>query len=441
MIRVSETGPGPFTPPDACETLVRFLRGLPAIFRRRDVMHTGLRVGRIAGIDIQLDWSLLIIIFIITFSLAVGLFPQWHPDWSRPLAWTVAFAAALLFFCSVLLHELSHALVGRMHGIEVRRITLFVFGGAAQVEQEPNDWHGELQTAIIGPVVSLLLGGVCILLTGLAISPTAIDPGHLRQTLADLDVLSTLLLWLGQVNIVLGLFNLVPAFPLDGGRVLRALLWAKTRDLRRATRWAASVGQAFAWLLIGVGAAMMLGVEVPVFGTGLAGGLWIALIGWFLNNAALVSYWQLLIRESLQDVPVSRLMDTWFQTVPSDLPVNRLVDDYLLHSDQSHFPVLTDGRLVGMVSLQHLRNLHRDVWHTTIVGGVMTPFDPAFRIGPRDSVQRAMSMLGEGTGGQIAVLENGQVCGLIRREDILKWLSLYENVDVHPAAVPRGSRE
>lgn len=398
-------------------------------------MNAGFRIGRIAGIDIHIDWSLLIIIFVITFSLAVGLFPQWHPDWSGLLAWTTGFAAALLFFCSVLLHELSHALVGRMHGIEVRRITLFVFGGAAQIEHEPADWHGELQTAIIGPVVSLVLGGLCILLAGLVASPLQLDPDNLKESLATFGVLATLLLWLGQINIVLALFNLVPAFPLDGGRALRALLWGVTHDLRRATRWASSLGQAFAWLLIGLGAAMMLGVQVPVFGTGLVAGLWIGLIGWFLNNAALISYWQLLIRESLQDVPVSRLMDTRFQSVTPDLPVSRLVDDYLLHSNQSHFPVIVDGRLLGMVSLQDVRKLSRDAWRSTNVGNVMTPFNTALQLGPRDSVQQAMSLLGDGKAAQLAVMENGQVCGLIRREDILKWLSLYEDVDMHPGAV------
>jgi Zn-dependent protease/predicted transcriptional regulator len=398
-------------------------------------MNTGFRIGRIAGIDIHLDWSLLIIIFIITFSLAVGLFPRWHPDWSRALAWATGLAAALLFFCSVLLHELSHAMVGRMHGIEVRRITLFVFGGAAQIEHEPTDWHGELQTAIIGPVVSLMLGGLCILLTGLVASPLQLDPGHLKENLAGLGVLATLLLWLGQVNIVLGVFNLVPAFPLDGGRALRALLWGLTRDLRRATRWASSLGQAFAWFMIGLGAAMMLGVQVPVFGTGLASGLWIGLIGWFLNNAALISYWQLLIRESLQDVPVSRLMDTQFQSVTPDLPVSRLVDDYLLHSDQSHFPVANDGRLLGMVSLQHVRSLNREAWRTTSVSNVMSPFNAAIQLGPRDTVERAMSLLGDSKAGQVPVLENGRICGLLRREDIVKWLSVYEDVDMHPAAV------
>ncbi|MEN3297582.1 MAG: hypothetical protein V7642_6835 [Burkholderiales bacterium] len=406
-------------------------------------MNTGFRIGRIAGIELQIDWSLLIIFFVITFSLAAGLFPRWHPAWGRPLSWSTAFVAAVLFFCSVVLHELSHALVGRMHGIEVRRITLFVFGGVAQIDHEVDDrddWHGELQTAIVGPVVSLILGGLCILLTGVAVGPLRLDPDNLEQSLASFGVVTTLLLWLGQINIVLGLFNLVPAFPLDGGRALRALLWGITHDLTRATRWASSLGQGVAWILIGLGAAMMLGVRVPIFGTGLASGLWLGLIGWFLNNAALMSYWQLLIRESLRNVPVARLMDTRFQSVAPDLPVSMLVDDYLMHSDQKSFPVIKDGRLLGMVSLQQARKLDRKAWRATSVGNVMTPFSGSFQLSPRDTVQHAMSLLGQAGIAQLPVSENDRVCGLVRREDIVKWLSLYENVDAHPAAIPGRTR-
>lgn len=398
-------------------------------------MSTGFRIARIAGIELHIDWSLLVIFFIITFSLSAGVFPQWHPDWSRPLAWTVGLAAALLFLCSVLVHELSHALVGRMHGIEVRRITLFVFGGAAQMENEPLDWPGELQTAIIGPIVSLIIGGLCIALTGFVINPLEFDPDHMRESLEALGVLATLLLWLGQINLVLAIFNMVPAFPLDGGRVLRAILWGITRDLRRATRWASSLGQAFAWFLIATGFAMMLGLHVPIFGTGIVGGLWLCLIGWFLNNAALISYWQLVIHESLRDVPMTRLMQTRFLSVPPDLAVDRFVDDYLLHSDQADFPVMTNGRFVGTVSQQNVRKLARTAWRTTLVSAIMTTIDANAQVCPRDDVQKAMSLFASGRASYVPVIDNGQVCGLIRRADILKWLSLYENVDMHPAAM------
>lgn len=398
-------------------------------------MNKGFRIARIAGIELHIDWSLLVIFFIITFSLSAGVFPQWHPDWSMSLAWAVGLAAALLFLCSILVHELSHALVGRMHGIEVRRITLFVFGGAAQMENEPLDWHGELQTAIIGPIVSLIIGALCIALTGFVINPLEFDPDRVKESLAALGVLATLLLWLGQINLVLAIFNMVPAFPLDGGRVLRAILWGITHDLRRATRWASTLGQAFAWFLIATGFAMILGLHVPVFGTGIVGGLWLCLIGWFLNNAALVSYWQLVVRESLRDVPVTRLMQTRFQDIPPSLAIDRLVDDYLLHSDQTDFPVMTNGSLVGTVSQLQVRKLARNAWHTTTVGDIMSPVNANMKVTPRDDVQKAMALLASGNASYVPVIDNDKVCGLIRRADILKWFSLYENIDVHPAAM------
>jgi Zn-dependent protease len=310
-------------------------------------MPNGFHLGRIAGIDVQVDWSLLIIFFLITFSLAAALFPAWHPDWGPGLSTLMALIAATAFFASVLAHELSHALVGRSRGIEVRRITLFIFGGMAHMENEPRNWRAELWMAIVGPLTSLVLGIVFLWLVGLFVSPAAVQPERPELTLAALGPLPTVLAWLGNINIILGLFNLVAGFPLDGRRVLRALMWGITGDMRRATRWASQGGQFFAWLLMAGGAAMMLGVRLPFFGTGLLPGLWLAFIGWFLNNAALVSYRQLLVREVLQDVPVTRLMQTHFTTVSPDITVEALVHGHLLGTDQRAFPVFEENRFLG----------------------------------------------------------------------------------------------
>ncbi len=403
-------------------------------------MGPGFRISRLAGIDVHLDWSLLIVFFLIVFSLGTALFPLWHPDWSPAHSWTTALVAALLFFVSVLLHELSHALVGRRHGIGVKCITLFVFGGMAQMENEPRYWRAELWMAIVGPITSLVIGGACAILAAYIASPANFDPDDLGRTLANLGTMSTLLLWLGQVNILLALFNLVPGFPLDGGRVLRAALWGITGNLQQATRWAAGVGQLFAWILIISGLAMMLGIRIPVFGSGFINGLWISFIGWFLNNAALLSYRQLLIKESLENVPVTRLMQTGFMTVPPDLPVDRLVEDYFLHSDQRGFPVVAGDRLIGMVCLEDVRKLERNLWPSKIVRDIMTPSRSLIQVIPQDDVHRALSLLGDGKVNQIPVVENGQVRGLIRREDILKWLSLYENADAMTAVAVGRSR-
>jgi Zn-dependent protease len=393
-------------------------------------MGSGLRLGRIAGIEIHADWSLLIIFLLIANSLALGLFPEWHPDWGPGLIWATAVGAAAALFASVLAHELSHALVGRAWGITVRRITLFVFGGVAQMEQEPPNWRAELWMAIVGPVTSAVLGVLSFFAAGVSVGPTEAELADPARLFASLGVGGTLLLWLGQVNLALAAFNLVPAFPLDGGRVLRALMWGASGDLRRATRWASGVGQAFAWFLMATGVAMMLGARVPLLGGGLVGGLWVAFIGWFLNNAAALSYRQLVIREALRDVPVSRLMLTQIATVPPELSVSALVDRHLLRSDQRAFPVVADGRLEGMVCLREVRKLDRAAWDKTAVRDIMVPADKLASASPQEDAGEVLSRLAAKDLNQLPVLEDGRVRGLVRREDILKWLALYADFQV-----------
>jgi Zn-dependent protease len=384
---------------------------------------------RIAGIDIIVDWSLLIIFALITVSLASGLFPQWHPAWGPATCWLTALAAAVLFFASVLAHELSHSLVGRVNGIEVKRITLFVFGGMAQMEHEPGRWRAELWMAIVGPATSLLIGVLCVLAATAGL-PSGVaaqgSPGpDLARLLAHLDPGATLLLWLGQVNIVLALFNLVPAFPLDGGRVLRAILWGVTHDLRRATRWASALGQAFAWLLIAAGIAMALGISLPYFGSGAANGIWLAFIGWFLNNAALMSYRQLLTRELLHDVPVGRLMLTGLETVWPDMPLDMLISNFLMRSDQRAFPVLEGQRLAGLICQRDVERLPPAQRHAGSVRDVMKPVDQLVVAHADDDAFDVLNLLAQRDINQVLVVEDGRAAGLVRRADILRWLALH----------------
>lgn len=390
---------------------------------KRERPAFGFRVGRVAGIDIRVDFSLAIVFSLITFSLGMGLFPSWHPDWGPFIIWVTAVAAAVSFFISILIHELSHALVGRAKGIPVNAITLFVFGGVAQLEREPDSWRAELWMAIAGPIASLVLGILFLVLGGLFAGPVDLDDGE--RAYAALNPIATLLLWLGPVNIILAVFNLVPGFPLDGGRVLRAILWGITNDLLRATEWASKLGQAFAWLLIMVGVSMILGLHVPVLGGGLLSGMWLALIGWFLNNAALTSYRQLLVTEVLHDLPVSRLMRRDVLTVSPDMPVEILVDECLMQGDQRGFPVLDGGDLIGLVCLHDIRATPRHAWHSTSVREIMTPAERLATIAPNAHVAQALQTLSLEGVNQLPVIERGKLEGLIRREDILKWLSLY----------------
>jgi len=384
----------------------------------------GLRLGRVAGVEVRLDWSLLIVFTLIALALAGGLLPRWHPDWGQAKVLATAIAAAVLFLASILLHELAHAVVGRRLGVEIRRITLFVFGGMAHMEAEPRTWQAELGMAIAGPLASLGLGLLFLILAQVIAGPIALDPEDPARSLAQVGPVATLLLWLGPVNIILGLFNLVPGFPLDGGRVLRAVLWGLTGDLTRSTLLAATVGQAFSWVLIGLGFAMMLGLRVPIFGSGALGGLWLALIGWFLGNAARQSWQGRLIEDRLGSLPVSRVMHHDYREVEPDLSVLELVDQGFLALSYRAYPVVAQGELRGLVSLEDVRRIGRDQWAATRVADIMTPLDRLYAVGPTDSASRALKLLAEQGVNQLPVVDRGRILGLVTREDILKWMAL-----------------
>jgi Zn-dependent protease len=381
---------------------------------------SGFRLGRIAGVEIAVDWSLLIIFALITLALATGAFPVWHPQRSTSLVWETSLLAAVLFFGSVLAHELSHALVGRAQGIEVPPIVLFIFGGMAQMGAEPHGWKAELYMAIVGPITSIVLGFTCLSIATLISGSIPMDPERIAQVFEGLSPMATLLVWLGNVNIILGLFNLVPGFPLDGGRVLRAVIWGLTGDLRRATKHASQAGQVFAWILMFSGFAMMIGLSVPVFGTGFINGLWIAFIGWFLNNAAMISYRQLLVREALEDVPVSRVMRTPVQTVEQELSVGEFIDDYLLGGEQRAFPVVDGGILTGVVCLHDARRTDKASRTKTRINEIMTPRNRTVTLKPGDDLFDALSTLAAYNINQLPVVVDNRIEGMLTREDIMK---------------------
>ncbi len=388
-------------------------------------MQRGMRLFRLAGIDVYLDWSLLIIFVLIASSLGLGVFPQWHPEWSGSTTLITAFVAAVLFLASVVAHEFSHALVGRANGMTVNRITLFIFGGMARIESQPRDWRSEFWMTIVGPITSLALGFIFISL-GMTIMPLDdYDPERPRKFLAAMTPLATLLLWLGPVNIILGLFNLVPGFPLDGGRVLRSLVWGLTGDFQRATRYASQGGQLFAWLLIASGVAMILGMRIPILGTGFLNGLWLMLIGWFLNTAAVASYHQMQSRHLLQGVPVQRIMQTKPRTVDPELSLQELVDHYLFQGDQRAYPVVRDEKLEGLITLQEIRTVPRDRWSDTRVDHIMVAARDLVTVGPDDEAAEALELISQRGFNQLPVMEHQRLRGLIHREDLMRWLSLF----------------
>jgi Zn-dependent protease/CBS domain-containing protein len=383
----------------------------------------GLQLGRIFGIQIHLDWSWFFIFVLITWNLA-SVFGEAHPEWDIVLRGGTAVIAALLFFASVLAHELAHSIVARAHGVPVRNITLMLFGGVANIQREPPSPKAEFLITIVGPITSILLGFFFIMMAGITASINMEMVQEPTAVIAQLGPVPTLLLWLGPINLLLGVFNLIPGFPLDGGRILRATLWAVTGNLQRATRWAAGVGQIISLLLIVAGISMIFGATIPFLGSGFINGLWLAIIGWFLNNAAVQSYRQVVIEDVLEGVPIVNLMRTNPPTVSADITISTLVHEYIMNRDDHAFPVEVDGELVGLVTLEDVRTIGREQWGTTYVRDVMTPDSRLATLPATAEADEALHQLSQLDVSQMPVVENGRLVGLIRRRDIMKWLQL-----------------
>jgi Zn-dependent protease len=336
----------------------------------------------------------------------------------------VALLSALLFFGSVLAHELAHSLVSQARGNPVDSITLFLFGGVSNIREEPDSPLGEFLMAILGPVTSLVIGLALLLVAGVTggAMATISNPG---EVISEVGPVRLVVLWLGSVNLALGIFNLIPGFPLDGGRVLRSILWAITDNLRSATRWASWVGQGFGWLMIMGGISMVFGATLPFFGSGLFNGLWLAFIGWYLNNASAQSYQRVVVQDILEGVPVKRMMRTDPPTVSPSTSVESLVYDHIMGSDDHGFPVTDNGELVGMVTLADVRSIQQDAWSDTTVREIMTSYDECTVLQPDEDAAEAMTKLATCDVRQLPVLESGSLSGVLRRQDVIQWMRLH----------------
>jgi Zn-dependent protease/predicted transcriptional regulator len=387
-------------------------------------MSNELKIGRIRGIDVRVHWSWSVVFFLATWNLAGGVFPEWHPNWSTGLHWTIAVIAVLLFFVSLLAHEFAHSLMAKARGLPVGSITLFLLGGVSRIEAEPPSPKTEFIIAIVGPLTSLGLGTIFL---ALGMAGAGLDERFVRdpvRVFAELGPVSTLLLWLGPVNLLLGLFNLVPAFPLDGGRILRSIFWAATNSLQKATLWVSGVGQSIAWLFVLCGVAMAFGIPVPLFGAGLLSGMWLMFIGWFLHRSGQAHYHQVRTRELLDDVPVYQLMRMDVPAVSPELRVNMLVHDWMEGTDELTFPVIYNGEMIGVVTLEDVHKVKRDSWETAVVGVIMTPTRELAVVAPREPVGQALDKLSRGHLRQLPVVERGRLIGILRRVDIVKWMRL-----------------
>lgn len=384
----------------------------------------GVRLGRLFGIEIYIDWSVAIIFGLVAVGLGAGALPRWHPEWTALLRWFVALTAAVAFFASILVHELSHAVVGRAFGVRVPRITLFIFGGMAHMRGEPSSPKAEFFMAAVGPLTSMLIG-VAASFIGVQLAVLAggvpEDPEHLVRMAGPV---ATVLLWLGPINFLLALFNLVPGFPLDGGRLLRAALWSATGDLDKATRWASGAGRAVGWALITIGVLMAFGFWIPLFGTGLGSGIWVALIGWFLHQAARASYFALRVQSKLSHLSVREVMRSNLDTVAPDMTIAELVREHVMRSDQASFPVIEGEGLAGVISTRDVQLVPSENWPAVTVRQVMTPASEVPRVEADADASKALECLAERDMEQLPVLDQGRLSGFVRRQDILKWLSL-----------------
>ena len=369
------------------------------------------------GIPIHVHASWFVVFFFLTWSLATGLLPETLPGLSPPRYWGMGAVAALLLFLSVLLHELGHSYVALRYQIPIKQITLFIFGGVAHMGKEPPSPRAEFLIAIAGPLVSLVLGAACYG-GAMAVESLSADPG-----LRGLIVLGSLL---STVNVQLGLFNLIPGFPLDGGRILRAGLWARNKDFNRATSQAALAGIGFGGTLGLIGAGLVAGAWSGVLGHSLAtNGGWLIFIGAFLLSAALASRRQAAPRISATSVTVRQIMTSQVVTLLPDMSVQDAVDQYFVTQGSAGFPVCEEGRILGLVTVREIHALPTELWPQRRVREIMLPASPAFCIPPDWSVMQAMEHMAQGGSDFLVVMENGQIVGLITRSAIAHFLQLH----------------
>lgn len=372
-------------------------------------MGSSLQLGRIFGIPVYINYTWFIIFALVTFSLGSHYFPQNYPGWPSGLYWAVGLVTSVLFFASVVAHELSHSLVARASGIPVRSITLFIFGGVAQITSEATRPRDELIMALAGPLSSIAIAVVCGAVW------------LMTNTIAE--PLAALVSWLGAINVSLAAFNLIPGFPLDGGRALRAVLWMTGGDFRQSTRVASTVGVAIAYLFI-VGGLWI------AFASSLADGLWIAFIGWFLENAAQSSLRQMVLQDSLRGVKVRDVMTSDCVHLSPSVSVEDLVDNYVLPTGRRCFVISDEDRMLGLVTLHNVKELRREDWPVTRVSEIMSPVDQLQVASPRDDVASVLQRMDQEDVNQLPVVDDGRFLGLIARDNLLRLIRVRSELRV-----------
>ena len=371
-------------------------------------MLSSFKIGKIAGIEIGVHWSWIFIFALITWSFAGGILEEFFPKWSDARRWAVGVIVAVIFFTSILLHELSHSLVAKARGIPVNGITLFVFGGVSNLGREAQTAAEEFQIAIVGPLTSLAIGALFAVLWA-ALQGPAPDVAAIAGYLAF-------------INGIIAAFNMLPGFPLDGGRVFRSIVWARNRNLLRATRTASRTGEAVAYLLMAGGAIQFFFNPV--------GGVWMFLIGMFLRNASTASYEQLVLQTALAGVAARELARTDYVPVSPDMTVANVVSEYMLTGRGRCYPVMAGGELLGLFTLTDAQRLEREQWESTTVYRAMTPVERLRTVSPDEDAMRVLQIMSEADVNQVPVVEGRLLYGIVTRADILRMIQVKRAVAV-----------
>jgi Zn-dependent protease/CBS domain-containing protein len=364
----------------------------------------GISLFKVAGIRINIDYSWFIIFGLVLFALSAGYLPRTFPGQPTQTYWVAGLFATLLFFSSVMLHELAHSLVAIRQGIDIPEITLFIFGGVSRLSQEPTNPKTEFKIAVVGPLTSFALAAAF---------------GVLRVFLQGFEpsLMVVVIGYLAWINLALGIFNLIPGFPLDGGRLLRAFLWWRTGSLTRATKVASDFGKGFAV------AIMILG-GLQIFAGALVNGLWFIFIGMFLRGMSVQGYEELVIRKALEGVHVEEVMVREVVSVPPDLTVSQLIHDYFLHYAFRGFPVVENGRVLGVVSVAAVRQLPREVYDNRQVADIMTPLQDDLLIEAQASLADALVKMSRQEQDRLLVLKGEKLAGLVTKTGLLRFVQI-----------------
>lgn len=378
----------------------------------------GFRIGSIAGIDIRIDYSWFVIFFLILWTLTRNVFPSAHPGEAPATYIVMGAAGTLLFFASLLAHELSHSLMARSLGIPVHSITLFIFGGVARTTSEFESPGDEFRIAAAGPVSTLAIAALFWSISWLS--------ARFGLSIVVTGVAS----WLALINFVLAVFNLFPGFPLDGGRLFRALVWKRTGDVRRATRIATTGGKVFGYLL------MVIGFMNLFSGSGV-GGIWLIFLGWFVRMAAESSYVQHVLHRSLEGALARDVMTPDPQTVDPGATLQDFLEDYVIAGPHHSYPITEDGTVVGLITLDRVRAVPKEERARRTVREAMMPVSPALSVSASASMGEAMQRLNESPVGRILVTDADRLLGIISQADVARWLERQrrrEDVQSSPAS-------